>query len=98
MDDQVKTLIQQYIDVRRKQRSDLMKELGLTEHEAEQAVATLELYYHIEASEEQWTQAWSAAKRDFLGDGERTGIRLADLVVKYIDIARLGGGPDSRWT
>jgi hypothetical protein len=51
MDDQVKTLIQQYIDVRRKQRSDLMKELGLTEHEAEQAVATLELYYHIEASE-----------------------------------------------
>ena len=98
MDDDMKALMQQYIDVRRKQRNDLMKELGLTEHEADQAVSTLELYYHIEASEEQWTQAWKAAKRDFLADGERTGVRLADLVVKYVDIARLGGGPESRWT
>lgn len=98
MDDEMKALVQQYIDVRRKQRNDLMKELGLTEHEADQAVSTLELYYHIEASEEEWTQAWKAAKRDFLADGERTGVRLADLVVKYVDIARLGGGPESRWT
>ena len=98
MDDGMKALVQQYIDVRRKQRDDLMKELGLTEGEAEQAVATLELYYNIEASEEQWTQAWKAAKRDFLADGERTGTRLADLVVKYVEIARLGGGPESRWT
>ena len=98
MDDDMKALVQQYIDVRRKQRNDLMKELGLTEEEADQAVSTLELYYHIEASEEQWTQAWMAAKRDFLAEGERTGIRLADLVVKYVDIARLGGGPESRWT
>ena len=98
MDDEVKALVQQYIDVRRKQRNDLMRELGLTEEEADQAVSTLELYYHIEASEDQWTQAWKAAKRDFLAEGERTGIRLADLVVKYVDIARLGGGPESRWT
>ena len=98
MDDDMKALVQQYIDVRRKQRHDLMKELGLTEEEADQAVSTLELYYHIDASEDQWTQAWKAAKRDFLTDGERTGIRLADLVVKYVDIARLGGGPESRWT
>jgi ribosome assembly protein YihI (activator of Der GTPase) len=98
MDDDMKVLAQQYIDLRRKQRNDLMKELGLTEEEADQAVSTLELYYHIEASEDQWTQAWNAAKRDFLADGERTGIRLADLVVKYVDIARLGGGPESRWT
>ena len=98
MDDDMKALVQQYIDVRRKQRNDLMKELGLTEHEADQAVSKLELYYHIEASEEEWTQAWKAAKRDFLADGERTGVRLADLVVKYVDIARLGGGPESRWT
>ena len=98
MDDDMKALVQQYIDVRRKQRNDLMKELGLTEEDADQAVSTLELYYHIEASEEQWTQAWMAAKRDFLAEGERTGIRLADLVVKYVDIARLGGGPESRWT
>ncbi len=98
MDDDMKALLQQYIDVRRKQRNDLMKELGLTEEEADQAVSTLELYYHIEASEDQWTQAWMAAKRDFLAEGERTGIRLADLVVKYVDIARLGGGPESRWT
>jgi ribosome assembly protein YihI (activator of Der GTPase) len=98
MDDDMKALLQQYIDVKRKQRNDLMKELGLTEEEADQAVSTLELYYHIEASEEQWTQAWMAAKRDFLAEGERTGIRLADLVVKYVDIARLGGGPESRWT
>ena len=98
MDDDMKALVQQYIDVRRKQRNDLMKELGLTEHEADQAVSTLELYYHIEASEEEWTQAWKAAKRDFLADGERTGVRLADLVVNYVDIARLGGGPESRWT
>ena len=97
MDDDMKALVQQYIDVRRKQRNDLMKELGLTEEDADQAVSTLELYYHIEASEDQWTQAWKAAKRDFLADGERTGIRLADLVVKYVDIARLGGGPESRW-
>jgi hypothetical protein len=98
MDDDMKALVQQYIDVRRKQRNDLMKELGLTEEDADQAVSTLELYYHIEASEDQWTQAWMAAKRDFLAEGERTGIRLADLVVKYVDIARLGGGPESRWT
>jgi hypothetical protein len=98
MDDEMKSLVQQYIDVRRKQRNDLIKELGLSEQEADQAVSTLELYYHIEASEEQWTQAWMAAKRDFLAEGERTGIRLADLVVKYVDIARLGGGPESRWT
>jgi len=98
MDDDMKALVQQYIDVRRKQRNDLMKELELSEEEADQAVSTLELYYHIEASEDQWTQAWKAAKRDFLAEGERTGIRLADLVVKYIDIARLGGGPESRWT
>ena len=98
MDDDMKARLQQYIDVRRNQRNDLMKELGLSEEEAEQAVSTLELYYHIEASEEQWGQAWKAAKRDFLADGERTGVRLADLVVKYVDIARLGGGPQSRWT
>ena len=98
MDDDMKALVQQYIDVRRKQKNDLMKELGLTEEDADQAVSTLELYYHIEASEDQWTQAWMAAKRDFLAEGERTGIRLADLVVKYVDIARLGGGPESRWT
>ena len=97
MDDDMKALVQQYIDVRRKQRNDLIEELGLTEEEADQAVSTLELYYHIEASEDQWTQAWKAAKRDFLAEGERTGIRLADLVVKYVDIARLGGGPESRW-
>ncbi|HEU4504044.1 MAG TPA: hypothetical protein VFR79_04390 [Nitrospira sp.] len=98
MDDDMKARLQQYIDVRRNQRNDLMKELGLSEEEAEQAVSTLELYYHIEASEDQWTQAWKAAKRDFLADGERTGVRLADLVVKYVDIARLGGGPQRRWT
>jgi hypothetical protein len=98
MDDDMKALVQQYIDVRKKQRNDLMKELELTEEEADQAVSTLELYYHIEASEDQWTQAWNAAKRDFLAEGERTGIRLADLVVKFVDIARLGGGPESRWT
>ena len=98
MDDDMKARLQQYIEVRRNQRNDLMKELGLSEEEAEQAVSTLELYYHIEASEDQWTQAWKAAKRDFLADGERTGVRLADLVVKYVDIARLGGGPQRRWT
>ena len=98
MDDDMKARLQQYIDVRRNQRNDLMKELGLSEEEAEQAVSTLELYYHIEASEDQWAQAWKAAKRDFLADGERTGVRLADLVVKYVDIARLGGGPQRRWT
>lgn len=98
MDDKMQTLLQRYIDVRRNQRNDLMKELGLSEAEADQAVSTLELYYHIEASEDQWAQAWDAAKRDFLAQGERTGVRLADLVVKYVDIARLGGGPESRWT
>ena len=98
MDEEMKTLAKQYLDARRKQRNDLMKELKLSEAEADQAVSTLELYYHIEASEEQWTQAWMAAKRDFLADGERSGIRLADLVVKYVDIARLGGGPERRWT
>jgi len=98
MDDDVKTLVQRYIDVRRKQRNDLIRELGLTEEEADQAVSTLELYYHIDATEDQWTQAWKAAKRDFLAEGERTGIRLADLVLKYVEIARLGGGPESRWT
>ena len=97
MDDEMKSLVQQYIDVRKKQKNDLVKELGLPEGEADQAIATLELYYDIEASEDQWTQAWKAAKRDFLAHGERTGIRLADLVVKYVDIARLGGGPESRW-
>ena len=54
MDDDMKALVQQYIDVRRKQRNDLMKELGLTEEDADQAVSTLELYYHIEAVEDQW--------------------------------------------
>ena len=98
MDDKMQTLLQRYIEVRRNQRNDLMKELGLSEAEADQAVSTLELYYHIEASEDQWAQAWDAAKRDFLAQGERTGVRLADLVVKYIDIARLGGGPESQWT
>jgi len=98
MDDELKALVRQYIDVRRNQRNDLMKELGLTEEEADQAISTLELYYQIEASQEQWAQAWKAAKRDFLADGERNGIRLADLVVKYVDIARLGGGPETRWT
>jgi hypothetical protein len=98
MDDDMKALVQKYIDLRRKQRSDLMTELGLTEEEAGQAIATLELYYQIEASDGQWIQAWTAAKRDFLAAGERTGIRLADLVLKYVDIARLGGGPESRWT
>ncbi|HSF66006.1 MAG TPA: hypothetical protein VLA67_01110 [Nitrospiraceae bacterium] len=98
MDDKMQTLLQRYIDVRRNQRNDLMKELGLSEAEADQAVSTLELYYHIEASEDQWAQAWDAAKRDFLAHGKRTGVRLADLVVKYVDIARLGGGPESRWT
>ena len=98
MDDEMKALVQQYIDRRKHQRQDLVKELGLSEVEADQAVSTLELYFHIEASEDQWAQAWTAAKRDFLADGERTGIRLADLVVKYVDIARLGGGPASRWT
>jgi len=98
MDDELKALVRQYIDVRRNQRNDLMKELGLTAEEADQAISTLELYYQIEASQEQWAQAWKAAKRDFLADGERNGIRLADLVVKYVDIARLGGGPETRWT
>ena len=97
MDDEMKALVQRYIDLRKDQRQDLVKELGLSEVEAEQAVSALELYFHVEASEDQWAQAWTAAKRDFLADGERTGIRLADLVVKYIDIARLGGGPESRW-
>ncbi len=98
MDDEMKALVQQYIDVRRNQRNELMKELGLTEEEADQAVSTLELYYHIKASEDHWAQAWKAAKRDFLAAGERTGVRLADLVVRYVDIARLGGGPGNRWT
>jgi len=98
MDDEMKALVKQYIDRRKHQRQDLVKELGLSEVEADQAVSTLELYFDVEASEEQWAQAWTAAKRDFLADGERTGIRLADLVVKYVDIARLGGGPASRWT
>jgi hypothetical protein len=96
--DEMKSMLKKYIDVRRQQRNDLVQELGLTEHEADQAVSTLELYYNTEASEDQWAQAWKAAKRDFLADGERTGIRLADLVVKYVQIARLGGGPESRWT
>jgi hypothetical protein len=98
MDDDMKALLQQYITVRKKQKHDLMKELDLTEEEATQAVSALELYYHIEASEAEWTQAWTAAKRDFLAEGERTGIRLADLVVRYVNIARLGGGPERRWT
>jgi hypothetical protein len=98
MDEEMKARLQRYIDVRRNQRNDLMQELGLPEAEADRAVATLELYYHIDASEDQWAQAWKAAKRDFLADGERSGVRLADLVLKYVDIARLGGGPQSRWT
>lgn len=98
MDDEMKTLVQQYIDLRKNQRQDLVRELGLSETEADQAISTLELYYNIEASEDQWAQAWAAAKRDFLTDGERNGVRLADLVVRYVDIARLGGGPASRWT
>ena len=98
MDDEMISLVRNYITIRKKQRNDLVQELGLTEHEADQALSTLELYYNIEASEDQWTQAWKAAKRDFLAEGERTGVRLADLVVKYVDIARLGGGPENRWT
>jgi hypothetical protein len=98
MDDEMKTLVQQYIDLRKNQRQDLVRELGLSEEEADQAISTLELYFHIEASEDQWAQAWTAAKRDFLTNGERNGVRLADLVVRYVDIARLGGGPESRWT
>jgi hypothetical protein len=98
MDETMKALLQQYIEMRRNQKNDLMKELGLTEEDADQAVSTLELYFDIKASEDQWAQAWTAAKRDFLADGERTGVRLADLVVKYVEIARLGGGPESRWT
>jgi hypothetical protein len=98
MDDEMKALVQQYIDLRKNQRHELIAELGLSEVEAEQAVSTLELYFDIEATEDQWAQAWKAAKRDFMARGERTGIRLADLVVKYVDIARLGGGPDHRWT
>ena len=98
MDDEMKALVQQYIDVRNNQRHDLMNELGLSEVEADQAVSTLELYFHIQASEDQWAQACQAAKRDFFADGERTGIPLGDLVVKYVDIARLGGGPNHRWT
>ena len=98
MNDDMKALVHQYIDVRRNQRNNLMSELGLSEQEADQAVSTLELYYRIEASEDQWAQAWKAAKRDFLAEGDRSGIRLADLVVKYVEIARLGGGPERRWT
>ena len=97
MDDEIKTLMRQYIDVRKNQRNDLMKDLGLTEEEANQAVSALELYFHIDASEVQWEQAWKAAKRDFLAGDDRTGLRLADLVVKYVYIARHGGGPESRW-
>ena len=98
MDDEMISLLRHYITIRKKQRNDLVQELGLTEHEADQALSTLELYYNIEASSDQWTQAWKAAKHDFLADGERTGVRLADLVVKYVDIARHGGGPENRWT
>ena len=98
MNDDMKALVQRYIDVRRNQRKNLVEELGLSEEEADQAVSILELYYDIQASEEQWAQAWNAAKRDFLTGGERNAVRLADLVVKYVDIARLGGGPESRWT
>jgi len=98
MDDEIKTLMRQYIEVRKHQRNDLIREFGLSDEEAHQTVAALELYYHIDASEEQWEQAWKAAKRDFLAGDERTGLRLADLVVKYVDIARLGGRPQSRWT
>src|ERR1043165_10160917 len=97
MDDEMKVLAQQYIDVRRNQRNNLVKDLGLTDDEADQTVSILELYYDIQASEDQWAQAWNAAKRDFLAHGERNPVRLADLVVKYVDIARLGGGPESRW-
>ena len=98
MDDKLKFLVQQYIHVRKKQRNECIHELGLSEQEADQAVSTLELYYHIEASDDQWAQAWTAAKRDFLAGDDRTGLKLADLVLKYVDIARHGGGPDSRWT
>ena len=98
MDDELKSLVQQYIHARKQQRTECIQELGLSEEEADQAVATLELYYQIEASEDQWAQAWKAAKRDFLAGDNRSGITLADLVLKYVDIARLGGGPESRWT
>ena len=104
MDDKLKRLVQQYIHVRKKQRNECIHELGLSEQEADQAVSTLELYYHIEASDDQWAQAWTAAKRDFLAGDDRTGIKLAvtdsQLAgnLKYVDIARHGGGPDSRWT
>jgi hypothetical protein len=98
MEEKLKSLVQQYIHVRKKQRNECIHELGLSEQEADQAVSTLELHYHIDASEDQWAQAWTAAKRDFLAGPERSGIKLADLVLKYVDIARLGGGPESRWT
>ena len=98
MDDALKSLLQQYIHVRKKQRNECIHELGLSEEEADRAVSTLELYYQIEASDDQWAQAWKAAKRDFLAGADRSGIKLADLVLKYVDIARLGGGPESRWT
>jgi hypothetical protein len=98
VDDALKSLIQQYLHVRKKQRHECIHELGLSEEEADRAVSTLELYYHIEASHDQWAQAWMAAKRDFLAGADRSGIKLADLVLKYVDIARLGGGPESRWT
>jgi hypothetical protein len=53
MDDEMKALVKQYIDRRKHQRQDLVKELGISEVEADQAVSTLELYFDIEASEEQ---------------------------------------------
>ena len=98
MDDEMKALPQRYIDVRRNQRNNLVKDLGLTDEEADQTVSILELYYDTQASDDQWTQAWNAAKRDFVAHGERNPVRLADLVVKYVGIARLGGGPERRWT
>jgi len=38
MDDEMKALVQRYIDLRKDQRQDLVKELGLSEVEAEQAL------------------------------------------------------------
>jgi hypothetical protein len=67
MNDEMKTLMQQYLDVRRNQRKDLMNELGLTEEEANQALSTLELYY------DGLTQIW---RRRFVPQLTRWRIRL----------------------
>ena len=72
MDDDVKSLVQQYIEIRKKQRTTSCRSWDSLSRRRTRPLSTLELYYHIEASEDQWTQAWKAAKRDFLADGERT--------------------------